>query len=425
MMQKKAIAAIALITMLLITATVGCVTPSEASQEPWPYHGQNERSTGRSPYDTSHVDGTVKWSHRIQPRAVHDMQSPIVDEDSNLYIAFESILYSFDSEGELRWETDFDDLRITTSVALGPGNTLYAGSYEGRLYSIDRNNGNVQWYVETGASIRSHPIVTGRNMIYFGNDDGGFFAVDGNQRNIEWNFSVPREVGSRKDIVTSPAIAEDGTIYFGSLNNYVYAMDSDGELKWDFQMNDQVWSSPSIADDGTIYVGDLTGLMAINPTGTERWYFQVEDDQGRLYGVAGSAAIDEDGTIYFGAQDNRTYALYPDGSFKWDLWSDAIFQSSSPAIGADGTIYIGSYDTVFYAINPDRSLEWYYNTSGAIDSSPAIGPDGTVYIANTHGEIYAFTGDETEINWLIIGSIVGIIAAVSVVFVYKKYQEIS
>jgi len=46
----------------------------------------------------------------------------------------------------------------------------------------------------------------------------------------------------------------------------------DGSLKWKFGTGDWVRSSPAIGEDGTIYVGSNDGyLYAINPVGTLKW----------------------------------------------------------------------------------------------------------------------------------------------------------
>jgi outer membrane protein assembly factor BamB len=59
---------------------------------------------------------------------------------------------------------------------------------------------------------------------------------------------------------------------------FFYAIPSqaqDGTQKWVFPTGGDVSSSPAIDSDGTIYVGSDDGkLYAINPTnGTEKWYF--------------------------------------------------------------------------------------------------------------------------------------------------------
>ena len=79
---------------------------------------------------------------------------------------------------------------------------------------------------------------------------------------LAWKFRTASDVNS------SPAIGADGTIYFGSRDNYLYALNPDGTLWWKFRTGDAVRSSPAIGEDGTIYVGSDDGyLYAINDSG--------------------------------------------------------------------------------------------------------------------------------------------------------------
>ena len=46
-------------------------------------------------------------------------------------------------------------------------------------------------------------------------------------------------------------------------------MNPSGTLKWKYKTGGSIWSSPAIGSDGTIYVGSWDGnLYAINPVGT-------------------------------------------------------------------------------------------------------------------------------------------------------------
>ena len=53
----------------------------------------------------------------------------------------------------------------------------------------------------------------------------------------EWKYATGGVVGS------SPAIASDGTIYVGSHDHKLYALKSDGSLKWDY-LTDGVVNEP-------------------------------------------------------------------------------------------------------------------------------------------------------------------------------------
>jgi len=48
-------------------------------------------------------------------------------------------------------------------------------------------------------------------------------------------------------------------IYFGSYDDYVYALNAGtGEEKWKYETGDKVYSSPAVAD-GIVYVGSSAG----------------------------------------------------------------------------------------------------------------------------------------------------------------------
>jgi len=108
---------------------------------------------------------------------------------------------------------------------------------------------------------------------------------------LKWRYPTNGSVGS------SPAIGPDGTIYVGSDDYYLYAINPDGSLKWGYQTNGLIVSSPAIGSDGTIYVGAGYYLNAINPDGGLIWRCHTEWSND----VISSPAISPDGTIYFGA----------------------------------------------------------------------------------------------------------------------------
>ncbi|MFH0853891.1 MAG: PQQ-binding-like beta-propeller repeat protein, partial [bacterium] len=61
-------------------------------------------------------------------------------------------------------------------------------------------------------------------------------------------------------ISSSPAIDADGTIYFGSTDNFFYALNPDGTLNWKKDTGHSVTSSATIAD-GVIYIGNSGGKI--------------------------------------------------------------------------------------------------------------------------------------------------------------------
>jgi outer membrane protein assembly factor BamB len=70
-------------------------------------------------------------------------------------------------------------------------------------------------------------------------------------------------------VKSSPALGSDGTVYAGSDDYCLYAVNSDGTFKWRFRANAGIESSPALATDGTVYVGaDDDYLYGIRGSGT-------------------------------------------------------------------------------------------------------------------------------------------------------------
>jgi len=257
----------------------------------------------------------------------------------------------------------------------------------------------VKWTFSTGDKIYGSIAIAEDGTIYFGTRDycpltrSRLYAInpDGTEK---WHWSPPLYSyhGLVDFIDSTPAVASDGTIYIGCWNRRLYALYPNGTEKWEFYDSKRkksrgfVLTSPAIAPDGTIYIGNNNGkLYAINPDGTLKWSYQTGCS------IQSSPAIGSDGTIYVGSFDRKLYAINPDGSLKWKYTIGTT--KSSPAIGSDGTIYIGSYDRKLYAINPDGSLKWTYPTGCCIVSSPAIGSDGTIYVGSYDRKLYAINPD--------------------------------
>ena len=157
---------------------------------------------------------------------------------------------------------------------------------------------------------------------------------------------------------------------------------ANGSFKWSFTTGGSIYSSPAIALDGSIYFGsDDRKLYALNPDGSEDWNYTT----GGM--VRSAPAIGADGSIYFGSNDNKLYALNPDGSENWNYPTGGVVRSS-PALAADGSIYFGSADGKLYSLNPDGSEDWNYTSGSAIHSAPTISSEGMIYFGDSAGVVH-------------------------------------
>jgi outer membrane protein assembly factor BamB len=259
--------------------------------------------------------------------------------------------------------------------------TLLFSDFSGCLLS--QTPGTKKWEFQTGNWIPSSPAIGADGTVYVGSFDSKLYAInpDGTKK---WEFVTKNYIYS-----SSPAIGTDGTVYIGSTDNRLYAINPDGTKKWEFVTGNAINSSPAIGADGTVYIGsDDSKLYAINPDGTKKWGFVTGAP------IRSSPAIGIDGTIYAGSGDSKLYAIKPDGTKKWEFVT-GDYVDSSPAIGTDGTIYFSSSDYKLYSVNPDGTKKWAFEI-GNYSDSPVIGADGTIYIGSYNSKLYAINPNGTK-----------------------------
>lgn len=210
-----------------------------------------------------------------------------------------------------------------------------------------------------------------------------------------WQASTGNSSLAGDAITGAPAVAPDGSIYFGVSGNEhtIYALNADGSLKWRFNASGATDTcSPAVAADGTIYVGTTTGnFYALNPGGTRKWLHSF----GSTLSASNSPAVAADGTVYIKVSDGKLYALDPTtGATRWSFDSHGLSSYASPVIAPDGTIYLGSDDDHLYAINPNGSQKWAFATAVNEDvyTTPAIDAAGNVYFgALNTGRFFSIT----------------------------------
>lgn len=220
--------------------------------------------------------------------------------------------------------------------------------------------------------------------------------------------NAPREVmhvATGGVVFSSPAIAEDGTLVFGSHDRSIYAADASGKILWRHPTADLVWASPALGPGGVVYAGsDDDRLYAFDlKDGTVRWQFTAGPcrvatgvgPEGARCDVDG-VTVAPDGTVYAAA--DGLYALSPDGKLKWKFAPGVTHCAAPPAVGLDGTVYLGCHDDTFYAIGADGAKRWDFRAGDDVDSAPALAPDGTVYFGSDDRKLYAL-GPGGVVKW--------------------------
>ena len=324
----------------------------DGTVDPPPIIGEDETIYigGADYFYAIHPNGSVKWRYEFKYGAVD--YGAAIDENGTIYFgtmdADYNYFYSLNYNGTLKWKYPIGH-HVRTSPIIGGDGTIYFGSDNKNIYAL-YPNGTLKWKFKTGGLIQSSPAIDDDGIIYCGSSDHYLYAFYPNGT-VKWKFDAGSWAGG-----DAPTIGDDGTIYFGSVEGVFYALYHNGSRKWRLTLGCNVVSSSALAENGTLYVAaykpGITGayIYSINPNGTINWRYEVEDEA-----MSASPAIDKYGIIYVGGwrgsnpECGNLYALNPDGTLRWFFHTgDSIY--SSAAIGEDGTVYFGSWDRYLYAI---------------------------------------------------------------------------
>jgi outer membrane protein assembly factor BamB len=295
------------------------------------------------------------------------------------------------------------------SSPLVHGEQVYVGSADHNLYALNRAAGDLKWKFETRGAVNSSPAYLD-GTVYVASLDGRLYAVDAQTGKEKWHFSTKGErrftapgihganprtemMADPFDVFLSSPAVSNGTIYFGSGDNNVYAVNaSDGKEKWRFKTGDVVHASPAVSN-GVVYIGSWDrNMYALDAnTGREIWRFQTGNDT-TIYnqiGIASSAAI-ANGIVFFGCRDGHFYAVdAATGKQRWSHDNKMGWVIASPAV-RDGVVYFPTSDgTRFKALDASTGALKYSIENKAVSfSSPALVND-VVFFGSSDGWLHA------------------------------------
>ncbi len=243
------------------------------------------------------------------------------------------------------------------------------------------------------------------NLIYRGNDEhtGSYPGNSLAASSIKWKF-----FNHDQGLMLSAPLYWDGTVYFGSYDHNLYALDSQtGQVKWKFETSKPILSSTAISSTNILF-GSMDGSFYDVDANTHelKWSFQSASFDNSQKGAIPnqgirSAPVVDNGVVFFGCYGRRVYALDV-GSGK-EIWKYATENpvQNAPSV-SDGIVYITDLDKLVALDEKTGVKKWASGSSGSPGSSPVVS-NGTVLFADSF-HLSAFNAQTGEIKWKIDAS---------------------
>ncbi|MCB9850865.1 MAG: PQQ-binding-like beta-propeller repeat protein [Phycisphaerales bacterium] len=251
--------------------------------------------------------GAIRWKYTVgipvysQP-VIADGVVYIGDNGGNMHAI--SV-----ADGTHKWSFARADFSIECQPAVW-GDMLVFGAWDGFLYALDRNTGELRWKqpgpkASLGKGVRYYapadcgPIVAGDRLVVC--DRGyhlGTYAPDGKML-----------TNDALDVSAVTASADHLAYFARHRDDRVRKSDTNGTTLWETQVPAGRFPVPPTLHGDTLYVCANTGLLsALNAqTGEKLWSYRTTPG----FYVMGSVAVADDGICYVAGMDGSLTAIRP------------------------------------------------------------------------------------------------------------------
>jgi outer membrane protein assembly factor BamB len=238
-------------------------------------------------------NGIRRWRRELPGRSE---SSPVVVGDRVIVGCECGTLYAFDkTTGETLWETELEG-EIKAAPAVSEG-IAYVGDYGGAISAVRISDGSVKWqsgsqgasFGRAGAFYGTPTVAFGR--VYAGSKDGRMYSYEKESGELAWSQTSGGELYA--GVVAAHTPRSEPTVYFGVFGGSTfYALDArTGEERWSTDSGGSVIGAASLIGE-TVYVANLdtTQTIGFNAADGEKvWSFRdgaynpVVSDGKRVY----------------------------------------------------------------------------------------------------------------------------------------------
>jgi eukaryotic-like serine/threonine-protein kinase len=300
-------------------------------------------------------NGTEKWRFPSEAdNKITFFADPVLTSERNLIVgSYNNILYSLEAEsGNKVWEFTESKNRYVAG-ALIVEDQVFAPSSDNHLYCVTEA-GTLRWKGSTDHSLWATPVSDG-TYVFQPSMDHHLYQYQIESGELIWKSD---DLGGT--MIGQPLLSPDGILYLGTFGNEIIAIDiNTHEILWRFSTNGWVWSGPYLEED-VLYFGDLEGFIYAVDSQSGNSIWQIQPDTSENRGIFGRVLAVDD-TLYFASRGGILYAVDKvNGNPRWNKAFEAQFFSN--LVQSEDTILLSANksDAILYAVETNGNQRWSF-----------------------------------------------------------------
>lgn len=335
-------------------------------------------------FSISYGGKTCQFNVNVTSKEANRRANKIIISSGKPFMSSSYYLYAVNGNGVLLWSK----LGFGQTVAVA--NDIAYLNIKGDLYAVEIKTGNTIWSNDTTQGYFHSSVTLSNNILYVTSSNGKLYAVDALNGMTKWSF----ETSLSAVISSSPTVYNDA-IYFGAPDDYVYAVDLSGNLKWKYKTaSTDVRSSPAVGN-GKVYIGADDGKLYVLNASTGSLISTFDA------GIEGeySPTLSND-KVYIQSKKALYCLNADDSSVIWSYTLPTQFYDWSSPTENNNILYVCGTNNGLQAFNATNGDLLWQNTSfgtGTAESPTVF--DGYVYVASLAG-LVAIDASSGETLWI-------------------------
>lgn len=286
------------------------------------------------------------------------------------------LIWIFKTQGPIGW--------ASMPVISRDRKSIFVGSSDGTLYSLDAQKGTKLWRFSTGGAIMSSPVLSDDRIIV-ASSSGSLYTLSSAGAQIwVYNGSSP--------LVATPVLHNDG-ILVSSMDGSVKLLNAqDGTVRWTYSADGPVVCSPQVLENLVFFGSKDKMVHAVSlDRGLRHWTFPT-------MGPVVSTPLVSTDSVYVGASDGKLYSLEAEtGKVVWRYAADKPIISKGTLEFTSVTVC--SEDKWIHCIEKYKGeLVWKARVHGSVMSN-LVSSTGNLYCTTREGWLQCFNLRTGELRW--------------------------